>query len=98
MAAILEGERVLVTGRARGSAPDVVHDRISVEVKSRKILPGWISPGWIRDALRQAGSAVGEGQIPLAVLHQDGGPYADALAVVRLEELAELLRECDAAA
>lgn len=27
----------------------------------------------------------------------DGEPYADALAVVRLEELAELLRECDEA-
>lgn len=71
----------------------MAHERLSVEVKSLKTLPGWI-----RDAMRQAEASAGEGQTPVAVLHQDGEPYADALAVVRLEELAELLRECDAAA
>ena len=33
------GVRVPVTGRARGDAPDIAHDRLSLEVKHRVALP-----------------------------------------------------------
>lgn len=93
VAALLEGERVPVTGCGPGAAPNVNHARLSIEVESRKRLPDRI-----RGAMRRAEASAGEGQTPLAVPVEHGDPYADALAVMRLEELAGLLQERDAAA
>ena len=39
IAAGLAGVRVPVTGRARGDAPDIPHDRLALEVKHRAALP-----------------------------------------------------------
>lgn len=39
IAAAVGGERVPVTGRQRGSAPDVSHASLAIEVKHRKKLP-----------------------------------------------------------
>ena len=36
VAALLGGKRVPVSGRARGHSPDIEHERLSIEVKSRK--------------------------------------------------------------
>jgi hypothetical protein len=36
----LGGTRVPVTGRGRGDVPDIEHPALSVEVKSRRRLPG----------------------------------------------------------
>nr|MBA3415748.1 hypothetical protein [Chloroflexia bacterium] len=52
IAAMLGGERVPVSGRGRGDAPDVAHDSFSIEVKHRQTLPGWLL-----DALAQAEAA-----------------------------------------
>ncbi len=42
LAARLGGQRVPVSGRARGDAPDIAHPRLSLEVKHRKSLPAWL--------------------------------------------------------
>lgn len=82
------GRRVPVSGRARGDAPDVEHERLSVEVKSRRRLPDWL-----HDSMRQAESASKPGQVPVAILHQTGERYADSLCLIRLSDLTELLAE-----
>lgn len=88
IAGMLGGERVPVTGRQRGATPDVEHPVLSIEVKARETLPAWLL-----DALEQARAASGGGRLPVAVLHQDRKPYRDALCVLRLEDLATLVKE-----
>ena len=87
IAEILGGVRVPVTGRQRGATPDVEHETLSIEVKSRKSLPGWLM-----DAMEQAQAATEDGRLPVAVLHQDRKSYRDALIVVRLEDFANYMK------
>lgn len=84
VAALLGGVRVPITGRSRGSAPDVAHPYLSLEVKTREELPAWL-----HEAMTQAQAAAKPDQLPLAVLHEVGAPYRDALCVVRLEDWVE---------
>lgn len=86
VAEILGGERVPVSGRVRGSAPDIEHPLLSLEVKSRKSVPAWLT-----EALEQATASSRDGRPPVAVVHEAGKPYRDALAVMRLEDLAALI-------
>jgi hypothetical protein len=86
VAELLGGERVPVNGRIRGSAPDIEHDSLSLEVKSRKSIPAWLT-----EALEQATASSRDGKLPVAVLHAAGRQYADALCVIRLEDLASYL-------
>ena len=88
VARLLGGWRVPVTGRQRGDAPDISHDRFSIEVKSRRKLPAWLE-----DAMRQAEASAKDGQLPIAVLHQDGRKYRDSLVVLRLRDFAGYLKE-----
>ncbi len=83
----LGGRRVPVSGRTRGDRPDIEHDTLSVEVKSRKCLPAWIE-----NAIQQAKAASKNGEQPVAVLHQDGTRYTDALVVIRLEDFADYVK------
>ena len=86
IAQLLGGQRVPVSGRTRGDAPDVAHERLSIEIKGRKTLPAWLL-----DALAQARAATKDGRVPVAVLHQDGQQYRDAVVVMRLADFVELL-------
>ncbi len=88
VAALLGGKRVPVSGRTRGDAPDVLHDSFSIEVKSRKKLPAWIE-----EAMKQAEASAKDGQMPVAVLHQDGRRYRDSLVICRLGDFAEHMKE-----
>jgi len=88
VAALLGGKRVPVSGRGRGHSPDIHHERLSIEVKSRKKLPAWIE-----DAMKQAEACAHDGQLPLVVLHQDGQRYQEALIVMRLKVLLSLEKE-----
>lgn len=81
IAKVLGGERVPVTGRARGSAPDVAHTWLSIECKERKELPAWL-----RDAIAQARASVRGEQLPVAILHEKGTRHAEDLVVVRLAD------------
>jgi hypothetical protein len=82
IAELLGGHRVPVSGRQRGDAPDVDHPTLSIEVKTRKSIPAWIE-----DAMKQAEASARDGQVPVAVLHQSGQRYRDALLVMRLGDL-----------
>ena len=79
VAGLLGGRRVPVSGRQRGATPDIAHEVYSVEVKTRRTLPAWLE-----DAMRQAEASAKDGQLPVAVLHQTGRRYRDALVLVRL--------------
>jgi hypothetical protein len=82
VAALLGGTRIPVSGRGRGHSPDIHHERLSIEVKSRRK-----RPAWLEDAIEQAEACAQDGQLPLMVLHQDGQRYQNALIVTRLRYL-----------
>ncbi len=92
VAKILGGRRIPVSGRTRGDCPDVEHPTLSIECKSRKK-----PPAWIEDAMNQAEASAKDGQVPVAVLHQDGRRYMDCLVVLRLAGFASYLKEEDKA-
>lgn len=82
IAARLGGERVPVSGRHRGSAPDIAHPTYSIEVKHRKALPFWIA-----DAMHQAEASKRSNQLPVVILHEEGQRYDNCYVVVRLKNL-----------
>lgn len=104
IAKYLGGERVPVTGRQRGSAPDIKHNWLSIEVKQRDKLPEWI-----HEAMDQAeksaiwdvpsvegttmvsslASALQRKQLPVSILHQTGNRIEDAYVVMRLKDFRE---------
>ncbi len=84
VAAMLGGVRVPITGRARGSAPDIQHELYSLEVKHRKSLPGWLY-----DAMSQAKASIRGEQIPVVVLHQHRQEIGEAYVVLRLKDFAD---------
>ncbi len=84
VAAMLGGVRVPVTGRARGSAPDIAHPLYALEVKHTGRLPRMIE-----NALRQAEASVRGEQIPVAVIHGAGDDLTRALVVLRLGDFAD---------
>ncbi len=98
IAAMLGGERVPVSGRGRGFAPDIEHPKLAVEVKTRASLPAWIE-----DAMRQAEAAAEVDaryfdlphKTPVTVLHNGRKPYRDALVLIRLSEFSEMVRELE---
>lgn len=82
------GERVPITGRARGSAPDIRHEWLSIECKQRRRLPEWIL-----DAMSQAKASRRGDQLPVAILHESGRPYSSALVVLELSDFVEYFGE-----
>lgn len=82
----LGGQRVPITGRQRGSAPDVAHEEFGIEVKHRKALPSWLL-----DAMDQAVACSGDGaKLPVVVLHQAGQRHDNDLIVLRLKDFEEI--------
>ena len=84
----LNGQRVPVSGRARGDAPDIAHPRLALEVKHRKSLPAWL-----HEAMAQAVACAGKDQTPVAILHEHGGRHDRDLCVLRLVDLQRLIEE-----
>jgi hypothetical protein len=84
VAGYLGGQRVPVSGRQRGDSPDIDHPWLSLEVKHRKTLPGWLA-----DAMDQADKSAQGHQLPLVVLHQQQQRIADSYCVVRLKDFVE---------
>ncbi len=87
IAKLLGGRRIPITGRQRGDVPDIEHDALSIEVKSRKALPAWLL-----GALSQAQAASKKGKVPVVVLHQDHTPYTESLVVLTLSDFADYLK------
>jgi hypothetical protein len=88
VAAFLGEERVPVSGRQRGYAPDIRHKVFSIEVKHRQEFPDWMF-----DALEQAEQSKLDGQIPLVILHQKGQSIPDCLCVLKLSDIIKLTKE-----
>ncbi len=86
IAEILGGERVPITGRQRGSAPDVAHPWLGIEVKHRKSLPAWL-----HDAMAQAEACSDGGEkLPVVVLHEKGRRHDNDFVVVKLRDFCGL--------
>ena len=88
LARMLNGERVPVTGRVRGYAPDIEHQHLALEVKTRKRMPALLADG-MDQAVKAAEWYVKRGKgerMPALVIHQDGTHYSGALVVVRLKD------------
>ena len=58
--------RVPITGRTRGSAPDVTSDYLSIECKYRKSIPGWI-----KEAMEQAVASSRDGKTPVVFIKEN---------------------------
>jgi len=84
IANLLGGERVPVTGRQRGSAPDISHPVLSLEVKHRKTLPAWLY-----DAMEQAQASKRGDKLPAVILHGRGKEYRHSMVMVRLDDFVE---------
>ena len=63
----LGGRRVPVTGRTRGDAPDVEHDRYAIEVKYGRVLSSRLRLGM---AQARAAAVAHPGRIPLLCITQ----------------------------
>jgi len=88
IAASLGGERVPVTGRVRGWAPDVRHSWLAIEVKSRKSRMVLIA-----EMLDQAVKAAdwyrrrGEGErLPIGIYHVTGTRVENSVVFMRLKD------------
>lgn len=68
-----------ITGRQRGSAPDIAHPRFSIEVKDRESLPAWL-----HDAMAQAVASIRGEQMPVVILHEGGMRHEDDFVVMKL--------------
>lgn len=86
IAARLAGQRVPVSGRARGDSPDIAHPRLSIEVKHRATLPAWLHA-----AMSQAAACASPDQIPVAILHEHGRRHDGDVCVIRLADLVTLI-------
>ena len=52
IAGLLGGQRIPVSGRQRGTTPDIEHATLSIEVKSRKALRAWLLDALLPDVRR----------------------------------------------
>lgn len=88
IAGLVGGERVPVSGRTRGWAPDIRHRWLAIEVKSRKSQLKLLAE--MMDQARKAAEWYerrGEGnRLPVGIYHQTGSPYGHALVFMRLED------------
>lgn len=90
IAALLGGERIPITGRARGNAPDIQHDTLSLEVKHWKKFPAWLL-----DAMDQAEKSATSDQIPTVILHEANSAYDKSLTIMPLFGTIRLLKRVE---
>jgi len=76
------GKRIPITGRQRGDVPDGEHEWISVEIKTRKVIPKWIRNGMHQ---AQASNVMGN-KLPIVFIHEQGTRYDDDLVVMRMKD------------
>ena len=97
IAAALGGTRVPVTGRQRGSAPDIEHPLYAIECKRRSTT--YAFPQWLVTAFKQADASAdeikrktGDTRTPLVVVEHAHGPGKpkDHYVLMRLNDFVEL--------
>lgn len=84
VAKYIGGERVPITGRQRGDAPDIEHNWLSPEVKYRRNLPEWI-----KDAFSQAKASAKPCQAPVVILCEKGEETSKYWICMELGEFRE---------
>ena len=84
IAKYIGGERVPITGRARGSAPDIDHAWLSIEVKYRKKLPDWM-----HDAMSQAKASARGNQMPVVIYCENGMDTGKCYIVTELGDFTD---------
>jgi Holliday junction resolvase len=91
LARILGGERVPVSGRTRGYAPDIEHPWLALEIKSRKNLPLFLANGMdqAEKAAAWAKRRQDKDKLPCLISHQDGRHYDNAVISFRLKDWLE---------
>jgi len=89
IARLLNGERVPITGRQRGDAPDVAHRSLSIEVKSGARIPGYSFYANALDQAREAIQSDKSGWVPVAIAHAKGKQHKDDLVVMHLGDFIE---------
>ena len=76
------GERTPITGRSRGSEPDISHPWLAVEVKYKEKMPEWI-----KDAYSQAvASKKRTHDMPVVILCEKGEEIGRAWILTELNE------------
>lgn len=87
IAKLLNGVRVPVSGRQRGSTPDIQHSVYSIEVKRRSVVPHWL----FKDAFEQADASNPGDLTPIVVVEwaKGRGHKLERFVVMRLEDFLE---------
>jgi hypothetical protein len=98
VALALGGQRVPITGRGRGSAPDVEHPSLSIEVKAGRVM----SPR-LREGMKQAVAAARDGKLPVLVIVQSlvkgegggkvGGQSSERYVMLRFEDFVRRVKQ-----
>jgi len=94
IAALLGGERVPVTGRQRGDAPDIAHPVLSIEVKKVGQGKRPMITERLKEALAQAAAASAESRLvdgkhrhPIAIIEQtNGSRKIERFVVMRFDD------------
>jgi len=93
IAEILGGKRVPVTGRERGSAPDVEHEKFAIEHKYGRVLSSRF-----QTAIEQAlAAAVGTDKLPLVTFeHARKGNVGNIIGVTMLmDDFLKLIKKLE---
>ena len=88
IAALLGGERVPISGRQRGYAPDIDHEWMALEVKSRKT-PLKLLVEMMAQAEASAAYSkkkTGVEKMPVGIYHVDNTPYGNSYVILRLDD------------
>jgi hypothetical protein len=92
LAKLLGGERVPVTGRTMGSAPDIDHSGLAIEVKHGKCIPRLLMKAMTQAVAAQAFYLKrGKGdRVPVAIFHPENARYDESFVIVRIKDLRAL--------
>jgi len=84
MAEALGGQRVPVTGRGRGSAPDIEHPLFAIEHKAGRVM----SPRLLKAVDQAMAAAAGTDKTPLVTIEQSAGMGRQSrrFVLLRLED------------
>ena len=82
VAKYIGGERVPITGRARGDVPDIKHNWLSPEVK---YTASGMPQKWYQ-AREQSEASARDNQLPVQIYTEKGMTVGDAFIVMRLSD------------
>jgi hypothetical protein len=87
----LGGNRLPITGRIRGSAPDGETAWLCIEVKHRKTLPKWLHNAMEQAVLSVLSKEDRQHKIPIVVLHEKYKAHDENFVIMRQQDFENLL-------